>query len=107
MGNKSISKKSTTFQTCLNLKNTSKKRPNQLERDICYVQPQNPWLKLTLCTYGHRDDRALQYDVTEKLQERVDTQFDGRYLGVPKDENLVKMFGDPYPGTPALSTIEL
>ena len=80
-------------------KASSKKRPNQLERDICYVQPQNPWLKLTLCTYGHRDDRALQYDVTEKLQERVDTQFDGRYLGVPKDENLVKMFGDPYPGT--------
>jgi hypothetical protein len=51
-----------------------------------------------MCTYGHRDDRKLQYDVTENLQERCDTQFDGRYLGIPKDENLVKMFGDPYPG---------
>ena len=51
-----------------------------------------------MCTYGHRDDRKLQYDVTEKLQERCDTQFDGRYLGIPKDENLIRMFGDPYPG---------
>ena len=79
-------------------KATAKKRPSQLDRDIVYKPPNNPWLKLIRCTYGHRDDHALQYDVTEKLQERCDTQFDGRYLGIPKDENLVKFFGDPYPG---------
>ena len=79
-------------------KATSRRRPNLLDRDVVYRKPNNPWLKLLVCTYGHRDDRKLQYDVTEKLQERCDTQFDGRYLGVPKDENLVKMFGDPYPG---------
>jgi hypothetical protein len=79
-------------------KATAKNRPSQLDRDIIYAPPNNPWLKLIRCTYGHRDDRALQYDVTEKLQERCDTQYDGRYLGIPKDENLIKMFGDPYPG---------
>ena len=79
-------------------KATANKRPLQLNRNIVYKPPNNPWLKLVRCTYGHRDDHAMQYDVTEKLQERVDTQFDGRYLGIPKDENLFKMFGDPYPG---------
>jgi hypothetical protein len=79
-------------------KGNKKKRPLQLDRDVIYQKPNNPWLRLHRATYGHRDDRSMQYDVTEKLQERIDTQFDGRYLGIPKDENLVKMFGDPYPG---------
>ena len=79
-------------------KANAKRRPLQLDRNVIYQKPNNPWLKLLRATYGHRDDRSLQYDVTEKLQERIDTQYDGRYLGIPKDENLVKFFGDPYPG---------
>eukprot|EP00949_MAST-11_sp_MAST-11-sp1_P001896 g1896.t1 len=68
----------------------------KLREDVILQPPRDPWLYILHATFGHPSDPRLQYDVTEKLQGRID-QHDGRYLGIPKDENICRWVGNPSP----------
>ena len=70
---------------------------NRLKKSLTIEPPFDPWLFILYATYGHRCDPKCQYNVTEKLQARIDSH-GGRYLGVPMDEDIANWFGDPYPG---------
>eukprot|EP00943_MAST-04B_sp_MAST-4B-sp1_P003621 g3621.t1 len=70
---------------------------NRLKKSLKILPPFDPWLFIIYATYGHRSDPRCQYNVTEKIQARVDDA-GGRYLGIPGDEDVANWFGDPYPG---------
>ena len=70
---------------------------DRLKKSLKIVPPFDPWLFIIYATYGHRADPRCQYNVTEKLQARIDDA-GGRYLGIPGDEDVANWFGDPYPG---------
>eukprot|EP00505_MAST-04D_sp_SCG-Rhode-Island_P003871 Stramenopile-MAST_4_protein_3871 len=70
---------------------------NRFKKSLTIEPPFDPWLFILHATYGHRVDRKCQYNVTEKLQARIDS-CGGRYLGIPGDEDVANWFGDPYPG---------
>ena len=70
---------------------------DRLKKSLKILPPFDPWLFIIYATYGHRSDPRCQYNVTEKLQARID-DYGGRYLGIPGDEDVANWFGDPYPG---------
>ena len=70
---------------------------DRLKKSLKILPPFDPWLFIIYASYGHRSDPRCQYNVTEKLQARID-DYGGRYLGIPGDEDVANWFGDPYPG---------
>ena len=67
-----------------------------LERDFWIGMPSEPFVLITKVYFGHANNVNRQYDVTARLQARVDSkQCQGRLLHIPRTENLISSFGDP------------
>ena len=69
-----------------------------LDDIVIHAEPQKSDIRplvIRSAVWGHPASNDLAYNVTTKLQKRIDSQGQGHFLKIGKDEDVVAWLGDP------------